>query len=253
MFYEFEKIINVRDFDGLKTLDGRTVKSKVLLRTAALSDASDKDKERLIHEFNLKRVIDFRADNEVEKFPDPSMEGVTYYHLSVFGSPKALTKEEQEIQQKRFAMFKIDTLRAFEDMYIRMATEESAAKAYRKFFDILLDAKGDTVLWHCTQGKDRTGMAAILLLSALGCDIDTIIDEYLLTNIDSQYRLDLIYGKIEKDLYEHYEKTNLVYRFIGEAYVRTIEENYGSIMDYIHDCLGISDDKIEELKSYYLV
>lgn len=71
----------------------------------------------------------------------------------------------------------------------------SAQKAYRQFFDILLSHQENdgAVLFHCTAGKDRTGMGAVYLLSALGVDGHTIRQDYLATN-------DLIQPMVEKIL-----------------------------------------------------
>ncbi|MCF0113860.1 MAG: tyrosine-protein phosphatase [Erysipelotrichaceae bacterium] len=253
MFYTFEKIINVRDFSEIKTQEGRSIKPKALVRTATLTDASEGDKQRLVDEFKLHAIVDLRSDEEVERAPDPTIEGAQYHHLSVFAREEDIKPEEREAHEKEMAMFKSDVMEAFKRLYIRMAKDDCAANTYRAFFKVVLEAKGECVLWHCTQGKDRTGMAGMLLLSALGCDRSTVIDEYMLTNVDSQYRLDLIYGKVDQATYEHLEQINLVYRANAEGYVRTIEEKYGSLVNYVRDCLGISDEEIALLKEYYLV
>lgn len=69
-----------------------------------------------------------------------------------------------------------------------MIESEPAQKAYRKFFDVLLEntVDGESVIFHCTAGKDRTGFGALLALSALGVPLNTIKKDYLLTNITTK-------------------------------------------------------------------
>ena len=71
-----------------------------------------------------------------------------------------------------------------QEVYRDFVLEESARKAYHDFFQILLesDTPKDTILFHCTAGKDRTGFAAALFLRGMGVDMDCIINDYLLTN-----------------------------------------------------------------------
>src|SRR5699024_12834665 len=60
-----------------------------------------------------------------------------------------------------------------------------AQAAYRKMFNVLLenDKEGESVVFHCTAGKDRTGVAAFLILSALGVSEKQIVEDYLYTNL----------------------------------------------------------------------
>ncbi|MBC8931267.1 tyrosine/lipid phosphatase LipA, partial [Escherichia coli] len=66
-------------------------------------------------------------------------------------------------------------------------TDETSIQAYKDFFDILLANQDGSVLWHCTAGKDRAGFGTALVLSALGVDKNTVIDDYMLSN---KYRAD---------------------------------------------------------------
>ena len=77
---------------------------------------------------------------------------------------------------------------AYEDMI----NGQTAQKAYRKFFDLLLtnDKDKNALLFHCTAGKDRTGFGALLILSALGVPFTTIRYDYTLTNITTKSFVD---------------------------------------------------------------
>lgn len=66
-----ESLPNTRDLGGIRTADGRSIRLRRLLRSGALAGISDADREKLLKEYNLKTVIDFRTDTEREEKPDP--------------------------------------------------------------------------------------------------------------------------------------------------------------------------------------
>ena len=70
----FENLNNVRDLGGMVTEDGRHVKEGMLLRSGRLFEASDADKKRLAEMVDL--ILDFRSNDEVDKTPDPQLDGV---------------------------------------------------------------------------------------------------------------------------------------------------------------------------------
>ena len=70
-----------------------------------------------------------------------------------------------------------------DDMYSSVLNDETARKGFAQFFQILLEQDADkAILWHCTGGKDRAGSASALLLSVLGVDRETVLDDFELTN-----------------------------------------------------------------------
>ena len=78
----FENLNNVRDLGGMVTEDGRHVKEGMLLRSGRLFEASDADKKRLAEMVDL--ILDFRSKDEVDKTPDPQLDGVEYIHMSIY-------------------------------------------------------------------------------------------------------------------------------------------------------------------------
>ncbi len=69
-----------------------------------------------------------------------------------------------------------------EEVYERMMLDEQSQRGFAQFFDDVLAAGEDAVLWHCTIGKDRAGLAAALLLHALGVKREAVEQDYLATN-----------------------------------------------------------------------
>ena len=88
---------NIRDFGGFPTKDGKYIKPHRLLRSCELCVTTEKDREVLVQEYDLKKVLDFRTVKEREEHPDPVMDGVVNLHMPVLDE-KALgvTREGQD-------------------------------------------------------------------------------------------------------------------------------------------------------------
>lgn len=143
------------------------------------------------------------------------------------------------------------------DSYGAMFTSEDGIAMFRGFFDALLDADGGTVLWHCVGGKDRTGNAAMLLLTVLGVDKETIVADYLLTNdyLADEYEeyYDIAYTLTRsKSVAKDIALLKGVHRDWIEASFETIESRYGSVENYLHKIIGLSNKDFKKLQKAYL-
>ena len=113
------------------------------------------------------------------------------------------------------------------------------------------------VIYHCTAGKDRTGIVSLVLLTMLGVSKEEIIKDYLLTQKALGWKIHLV--KIMFLLKSRSkETTNLVVDMFStkEEYINasidSIEREYGSIDSYINDVLHISKEDIDEFKQCVL-
>lgn len=203
---------NARDLGGYRTADGKTVKMGLLLRTAALSDATADDIKILTGKYHLTQVIDFRTNKGIRKNPDPKMSGVTETNLPIHSGSGNLS-------------------------YLNMVTDLDSISAFRQFFAILLAHKNGAVLFHCAAGKDRTGVASILLLSALNVDRNTILQDYLLSN-------------------KYYSSPSSQSECVKEAWAMTlfdtIDSKYGSMDNFLNRQLGLTSQNRAQLKASYL-
>ena len=263
MGVELKYVANARELGGYRTADGRTVKNNLLLRTGRLDNMSDEDGEILKNKYNISDVIDFRMHMEIVKKKIP--ENAIYHHVNIIDDSSLGKKADKaglfEMSTDEFLQFieTAENLGIFgENMYITFLENQVGQRGYREFFKILLESKG-AVLWHCTSGKDRTGLAAMLILTALGVDEDTIIQDYLLTNKYNSER-------IQKTRKYFLEKTNdeiiaekavLLMDGVSEKpminVIKHLKEKYNSVMGYINDILGISDKDIDALKEKFLI
>ena len=260
---------NARELGGYAAADGRTVKQGVFLRTAKLSDATEEDIARLRDVYHLAVIADFRSSTEVEALPDPEIPGAKYLNLSIMDEAE-LQKRMAELDPEVLAgldmtnsmdRLKIAMLLGVigEQMYITFLSGQAGKDGYRQMFEELLAMpEGSSLLFHCTQGKDRTGLGAMLILTALGVDEETILEDFAMTNI---YNARLIEGErqalIAQGLSgEALETAILAMDQVEPQYMVNaldwMKETYGSVMGYIHQELGITDEQIETLRNMYL-
>ena len=249
---------NFRELGGYETLSGKKIKMHKLLRTGNLADLSPFDKQFLT-DYGVKYDVDFRSQDEVDKQPDRVPDGVEYVYDPVFSedltnSSKSITDLNK--QASKDADFGFNHMHyAYEDM-IR---SDSAQKAYRKFFDILLenDVDGESVIFHCTAGKDRTGFGALLILSALGVPLNIIKQDYLLTNITTKDFIDSMVeharqsGQNENVLQSIHDIQSVHPAYLEHA-IKVLNDEYGGINNYLRDVMKLSSSDIVKLRQIYL-
>jgi len=141
-------------------------------------------------------------------------------------------------------------------MYRSLYVTDDGLNAYRNFFQQLLAANGNTVLWHCSAGKDRAGNAAFLLLILLGVDQETAIQDFLNTNYFKQEEIQESYDKVykltkDKNIANDIASNEGVKREWIEESIKTIMSVYGSYDNYFHQGLGLSDADIQQLRAAY--
>ena len=186
-------LINARDLHGLKNRKGKTIKKNSLYRSDALFKISSEDMRRLKEENNLKEIIDFRGEDEInEHTVDPSVDGVKHIYLPLNnGIRNQVTREHKEHSDNKevegiinffyYLDEKADITYATEKLYRQFVSNEIGVKNLSNFLNEVLSCDG-LLIYHCTDGKDRTGVATYLLLKILDFDDETIFYDYLLTN-----------------------------------------------------------------------
>ena len=261
---------NARELGGYTTEDGRVVKHGVLLRTAKLTGATEEDVERLLSVYHLATDVDFRGDGEVEKAPDPEMEGVEYLNIHILdesaGPSEEMKAEIAALEEQGVEIDKITQLRLFrkyggfsDQMYVDFLSSDVGKDGYARFFQALLALpENRALLFHCSQGKDRTGCGAMLILFALGVDEETVMADFLLTN---EYNADLIAeerayltenGIGEDELDEYMKSMDQVYPKFMQNAIQWMTETCGSPLGYITRELGVTEADIQALRDKFL-
>lgn len=250
---------NFRDLGGYQTVDGRTIKWRQLLRTGSLAELNDADLTTLAS-IPVTQDIDLRGQAEVRQMPDRVPQTATYYHLPVFDEDETdASHSNEEIAQRM--QEEGNGYRRMLKVYSRMVTIPSAKRAFQQLFTHLLTNQSGATLFHCTAGKDRTGMAAFLILSALGVPRETILDDYLLTNsVTKDFREDWL-AQMKKELPQTPATEILINNrralaSVNADYLNTaitaIENQYGDVQHYLTDYLELSDDQLHQLRDRYL-
>ena len=257
-------IRNARELGGYRAADGRMIKSGLLLRTARLCGISDADIATLRDDLSLGHIIDLRMTLELTGAEDPPIENAAYHHLEVI-VPTPSVKAAPDVDLSSLSQAQIAELCVLsglpdEDMYIGVLNSETGKKAYSDFLRVLLDCEPDrAVLWHCTSGKDRTGLAAMLLLFALGADEELIMRDYLLSNDYNAERIAAAATLFRERGYDEafVRKAVLIMESVDGIFMRRaidfMNSAYGSPISYIREGLGISPSEIEYLKAKYLI
>lgn len=174
----FEGCANFRELGGYLGDGGRRVRYGVFYRAPALANLSTPADRARFAALGVKKVFDFRSETERRLAPDPEFPGVANV------AANALTAEdggEQDFDLEKLARTEEGLRMLTEGVHKSYARMPFHNAAYRALFAAV--RAGETpLLFHCTAGKDRTGVAAALLLRALGVSREDIIADYLLTN-----------------------------------------------------------------------
>lgn len=226
---------NFRDLGGLSTKDGKIIKKDLLFRTDELCNLQSEDLD-LLARLDVKTIVDFRTDQEraqsIDKVPVTCKKQI---HLDILAANmNALMAEFQ----KEGANYKQLLLNFYTDLVL----SENAITEYSKFFDILQNADNTSIIYHCTAGKDRTGVATMLILSALNVDYKQIEDDYLLSNqfLKKKYETYINQNPALADLF-------LVRAEYLENAINAINVKYDSVQNYLKTVLKVDLDLMRNI------
>lgn len=243
-----ERVYNFRTIGNIKNTEGRTLKKGKLYRSGHLYRLKSRYFETL-ENLGIKDVIDLRNSKEIAQKPDHIPDGMAYKNESAFED------EGDQLGQARKLVLKgkinsSDAEKKMLDFYRNYVTEHP--EVIRKIIIGILES--DTpVLYHCTAGKDRTGIITALILTILKFDKQTIYNDYLLSNnyreklvnkrLNLARNLHFIYPKLDIGVLEKLSWVETAYL---DAAFNEVDKKYGSINRYIQEVLKISNDKQEE-------
>lgn len=249
---------NFRDLGGYATKDGQTVKWQRVIRTASLAFLSDRDQQSLV-DYGIKIDVDFRSNAEVSKSPDRIPDAISYHHLPVFPEDKTEASKSEAEMKAELKERRENGFQHMLDVYQDMIVTPQSHAAYQAFFNTLLsNTEADSgLLFHCTAGKDRTGMGAVFFLSALGVPQNIIKQDYLLTN---ETLSPLIQERLKKAQSEGISGTTLdsikALMSVSSAYfdtaMKSVAANYGTMADFLTNALELSKQDVADLKTLYL-
>ncbi|MBD2869083.1 tyrosine-protein phosphatase [Paenibacillus arenilitoris] len=206
-----EGAYNVRDIGGYEAAEGRTVQWGRFLRADGLHRLTSDDQDKIVG-MGIRTVIDLRHARELEQKRNVfnGSERANYYNISLI-NPAASSNA---------------AIRSLGDLYVNMLDE--CGPLLKEVFGRMAEAEGDCVLFHCTAGKDRTGVVAALLLDLAGVERSVIIADYA----ETEANLSPIMDELRKDRPEQIP-ADMYELFLGSA-----PSNMALMLDHLHDAFG---------------
>ncbi|CRK83163.1 tyrosine-protein phosphatase [Neobacillus massiliamazoniensis] len=240
---------NFRDMGGYKTSDGRTVKFGLFFRSDGLTGLTDEDMN-FFKTLNIKYIIDYRDESEAQKNPDPILSNVTYERIQTIEQNNQFDTFEEMARSNFFKNLSLDYMT---ELYSKLPLNNPA---YKRLMQIIQDPNNLGLLHHCTFGKDRTGVGAALILSALGVPKNTVMEDYLLTKETMKEFTEKVFQQISA----HFDDRGLqiIENIIGikeeflETAFQSITNTYGNIDAYFAHEFGLTKEKRQALQSFCL-
>lgn len=226
---------NFRDMGGFKTDSGKYVKWGKLFRADELSGLTDEDINYL-SAIPITSIVDFRAISETRRSRDKLPSSVRFLH------PLPITPGNLSSEGIQANLLKTNINIHMKQMNRLLVSEAACVKAYRIFFTIIQNSLSAPLIFHCSAGKDRTGMAAALLLFALGVDEETIKQDYLSSKIYLADKYDAFIAKYPKA-----EPIFTVKRTFIQAGINQIKREHGTIENFLTKTLRVDIEKIRQM------
>ncbi len=251
---------NARDLGGLTTQDGREIRKGLLLRSGMLQHLTEADCA-VLQQIPLKMVIDFRTEREQREMPDAVIPGVEHISCPILEEMTGITREQatEEIPPYYRAAIAagFEAENRMTQLYIPLVEGDYSLDHYRVFLHHVLNHGNGALLYHCTAGKDRVGIGTMLILTALGIDRETILEDYLLTNHYCKAEVDQTVETAKK--YSDAPSTEFAIRAFDSArerYMRTawasIDRRYGDVKTFMTERLDFGEEKQAALREKYL-
>lgn len=239
---------NFRSLSGIQNKDGKKIKEDIIFRSGNFSKLTDSDITKF-DALNITTIVDFRNDDEIKKDPDFIPTGqVIETKRATIGSinAKEMGNFMKIMMSPTFSENQVDSL-----MVVANKGFAESIKDFKPFFEEI-SKKNTVVLFHCTAGKDRTGVASSLLLHILDVSDEEIMKDYLRSN-EAIAKTDLSKYKAYGIPEERMAKLMGVKREYLESAWDSIIKKYGSIDKMLLTEFGIDKKMKKQIKKKYLV
>lgn len=228
-----EDVKNARELGGVPTMDGKVTKWGKFLRTATLDDIKIDDIKTL-KDYGVESIIDLRRAGEIpfdSKSHELIKENFNYNHISLAPSEEFRKEEIQQIINREVSIG--STYRNLIDNYPKI----------KEIMEVFASTDGIS-LFHCQEGKDRTGIISMILMGLANVGRSDIIADY---EVSSAY-LGYIERYDENEPYSVFRITNPYY--MKEAY-EYVARKYDSFEEYLAYA-GVDENTINKVKKKLL-
>jgi protein-tyrosine phosphatase len=239
---------NFRDLGGYRTAQGRTVRRGRVFRSGSITDLTAAEEEYLAR-LGIRVVCDFRSTGERRgrSISWPSSAPVEFWwrdYRTSFGNlvemlshPTASPEDTRNLMIANYRELPYEQADSYRELFSRIARNELP------------------ILFHCAVGKDRTGIAAALLLTALDVPRQTVLEDYLVTErfFEQARRMVLSdpttrhFTVVDEGIWEPLLRADQAYL---EAMFETVEQRHGSTAAYLREVLQVDDDAAAALRTH---
>lgn len=221
------------------------IKPNLIFRSASIDSADSNDIEEL-KKLEIKYIYDFRNENEKSKGDVQNDEFFVISDIQPLAKAKQYGKLAIEESTRE------SNIEAMDELYLN---DFVTTTAYAEFFRSVLEQNTPQMLFHCTAGKDRTGVAGAIIMKILGCTDEEVYDEYLTIDPES---IESVKSKMVEKFgdeiqYENIEPLLTVRKEYLDNFFRSVNENHGTFENYVGCHLMLESEDIKKLKDIYLV
>ncbi|MBO0438058.1 tyrosine-protein phosphatase [Vagococcus fluvialis] len=247
-----KSLVNFRDIGNIATQDGKRVKPNLFLRSGEVVNVHQSTVDRLLNEYKLETIIDLRGEKETTERPDDTLTGVDYVNIDILKDVKGQGASFEDLL-KGAGTADIGMLELYEELVLT----DGARRGYQQFLELILNKPKSPILFHCFAGKDRTGMAAAIILKSLNVSDKLIFDDYLKTNAMRKKANQLIVndlrskGLTEEQLNEVLVMMNVDKRYLEHSF-KIIDKEFGGFEQYITEGLRMPKDFFTEMKGNFI-
>jgi protein-tyrosine phosphatase len=240
----FDTCFNFRDLGGYRTEDGAQLRWKTLFRADTIHrlDGADLD---VFHDLGLRTIIDLRSQHELDDHGQlrPAAETVVLHHLPMLDEVGSPNRPRPEPPPAELAALTTG------GAYISMA--DQGRHAIARAVALLARPERLPAVFHCTAGKDRTGILAAVVLSAVGVSDDDIVQDYMLT-AESRATRDAFLQVHDPDYYAFIQSLPVAIREMDTAAIPTMlnwmRDEHGSVAGFLRSG-GVDEPALAALQA----
>ena len=226
---------NFRDMGGYKTITGKYVKWGKVFRSDKMSNLTQPDLDYL-NNIPILTVVDFRSEEEIAESPDKKPASVVNsYELTINPGSHSSISDVLELINQNGEDF-------MNEVYRSLVSDPAIITRYKTLFSLFQDEEKLPLLFHCTAGKDRTGMGAALFLASLGVDENIIFEDYMISN----NQLEDKYIRLMDSMPQLKALMEVRYQYLQAGFDK-IKKDHGSIENYLQNVLEVNMNLMKEM------
>ena len=251
---------NTRDLAGFRSRDGRVIPAGRLIRSGALSQIGKRSAQQLKEKYRVRLMVDLRTEGERTRHPAQHLEDVELRHIPVLeNAMMGITQDDASTVEKVRNLVQAGV--SERDFMIRVYTsiisDSHAIAAYRELFQALLVQEEGATMYFCSHGRDRTGIATLLIMSVLDVPLEEIRADYLVMPMQEarQQRLVAALGKLHLITPEQAQFAKTFSAPSAERFdyaLQWINRYYGSVQRYLEQEIRMGAAERERFQRLYL-